>query len=104
MRQRLIGVVPGQQHRRGDETDQADKGEGLGEAGDEHERGHDDANGDDQPQRRQKPRPDLPERPHDGLSDPPEKAGLKDARFGLIAHLLLPALRNKSFKHLDDCH
>ena len=98
-RQRLIGIVPWQEDDRGDETEKADQGEGLGETGDEHERQHDDAHGDDHPERRREARPDLAERPQDGLPDPPEEARGNEARFCSIAQCASRS-RNKSPKPL----
>ena len=100
-RQRLIGIVPWQEDDRGDETEKADQGEGLGETGDEHERQHDDAHGDDHPERRREARPDLAERPQDGLPDPPKEARGNEARFCSIAQCASRP-RNESPKPLRD--
>ena len=102
---RLIAVMAGQQHHGRDETDEADQGEGLGETGDQHQRRHDDADGDDQPQGCLEPRPDLAEGPHDGIAGPDQEARLKRprARFCLVAQWLLPALRTnrEAARHYD---
>jgi hypothetical protein len=86
----LLPILAGEQHDGGDEAHKCDQRERLGQACDQHEGGHDDGNGNDQPKGSPQSRRDLAARPHDGGADAVAEVRRKCPRasFCLIAQWL----------------